>query len=52
MLHIWLIPVLAVLVIVLFGFYLLIRSQGGTGQRTEGKTVVDKNVPEEDMPPG
>jgi hypothetical protein len=52
MLHIWLIPVLVVFVIVLLGFYLLIRSHGGSGQRTEGKTVVDKHVAEEDMPPG
>jgi hypothetical protein len=51
MLHVWLIPLLVIFLVVLAGFYLLIRSQGGTGVRTDGKTVVDKPGVEEDMPP-
>jgi hypothetical protein len=51
MLDIWLIPVFAVFVIVLFGLYLMMRFRGGTCQRTDGKTVLHKHVPEEDMPP-
>jgi hypothetical protein len=49
MLHVWLIPALALLFIVLCAFYLFIRLRGGTGVRTEGRTLVDK--PDEDAPP-
>jgi hypothetical protein len=42
MLHVWLIPALAVLVLAIWGFYLLIRNKGGSGVRTDGKTMVDK----------
>ncbi len=48
MLHWWLIPILAIFAIVLWSFYLLLRAKGGTGVRTEGKTLVDK--PEEEPP--
>jgi hypothetical protein len=48
MLDIWLIPALVVLVIVLCGFYLLIKFTGGSGVRTEGRTIVDKSVEEEE----
>lgn len=51
MLHVWLIPALAIFLAVLCGFYVLIRAKGGTGVRTDGKTVVDKPVEEEDLPP-
>ena len=52
MLHIWLIPALVVLAVVLIGFYLLIVAHGGSGVRTEGKTVVDRPVEaEEELPP-
>ena len=51
MLHIWLIPAVAVLGAVLCGFYLVIKHNGGTGIRTEGKTVVHKPGEEEDLPP-
>jgi hypothetical protein len=49
MLHLWLIPLLVALVVVLWGFYLLIKHLGGTGVRTEGRTLVDK--PDEENPP-
>ncbi len=48
MLHVWLVPILVVFAIVLVSFYLLLRFKGGTGVRTEGKTLVDK--PEEESP--
>lgn len=51
MLHVWLIPVVVIAFLVLLGFYLLIKSKGGTGVRTDGKTVLHKEQSEEDMPP-
>lgn len=48
MLHVWLVPILAVLAIVLVSFYFLLRVKGGTGVRTEGKTLIDK--PDEESP--
>jgi hypothetical protein len=52
MLHIWLIPALAVLILLLSGLYLLIRFKGGSGVRTEGKTMLDKPGEDQDLPPG
>ncbi len=52
MLHLWLIPALAALVIVLAAFYLLLRTRGGTGARTSGRTLIDKPEDEHDLPPG
>jgi hypothetical protein len=52
MLHVWLVPALVILAIVLFGFYLVVKLRGGSGIRTEGRTLIDKPEPEEDMPPG
>ncbi len=52
MLHVWLIPVLVVLALVLLGFYLVVKSSGGSGARTQGRTLMDKPEPEEDLPPG
>lgn len=49
MLHVWLLPFLAIVALVLLGFYLVIRFKGGSGVRTEGRTMVDK--PDEDEPP-
>ncbi|HLH53887.1 MAG TPA: hypothetical protein VKY92_09760 [Verrucomicrobiae bacterium] len=49
MLHWWLIPLLVALAILLWAFYGLVRSQGGAGVRTDGRTLVDK--PDEDEPP-
>ncbi|HSU56660.1 MAG TPA: hypothetical protein VLT36_21550 [Candidatus Dormibacteraeota bacterium] len=51
MLHIWLIPALIVLAIVLGGFYLVIKGSGGSGVRTSGRTVVDKPFEDENPPP-
>ncbi len=52
MLHIWLIPVLVVLAVALCVFYLLMKYRGGTGVRTEGKTILDRPEDEQDLPPG
>jgi len=49
MLHVWLIPLLVILVGVLVVFYLVVKNQGGSGARTEGRTVHDE--PEEENPP-
>ena len=51
MLHVWLIPALLVAVAVLAAFYLLLKFTGGTGQRTEGRTVSHTTVDEEHLPP-
>ena len=49
MLHWWLIPLLVAIVVLLWAFYLVLKHQGGTGVRTEGRTLVDK--PDEENPP-
>ena len=49
MLNWWLIPLLVALGVALWAFYEMIKHQGGTGVRTDGRTLVDK--PEEDAPP-
>jgi hypothetical protein len=49
MLHVWLIPALLVILFVLLVFYLVIKNQGGSGARTEGRTLLDK--PDEENPP-
>ena len=51
MLHIWLIPALIVLAVVVSFFYLAIRKRGGSGMRAEGRTVHDVPVEEENLPP-
>jgi hypothetical protein len=51
MLHIWLVPALLILAAVLVAFYLLLKFIGGTGVRTEGRTVVHKEIEEESPPP-
>ena len=51
MLHIWLIPALFVLSLVLVAFYLLLKFTGGTGVRTEGRTVAHKDMDEDSPPP-
>ena len=51
MLHVWLIPALMVAAAIVGAFYLLVKYKGGTGVRTEGRTVVDKPVEEENPPP-
>lgn len=49
MLHWWLIPLLVALGVLLWAFYMLVRIQGGSGIRTEGRTLLDK--PDEENPP-
>ncbi len=49
MLHVWLIPALLLALLVVAGFYLVVRSTGGSGDRSEGRTVFDK--PDDDNPP-
>jgi hypothetical protein len=48
MLHWWLLPLMAVISVGVWSFYLAIRLTGGPGVRTDGRTVVDKPVEEED----
>ena len=43
----WLIPVLAMFVAGVAIFYMIIRNQGGSGNRADGQTVVDKPTTEE-----
>lgn len=49
MLHVWLVPAIGILVIALVVFYLVIRRYGGSGVRTDGRTLLDK--PDEEKPP-
>ncbi|SPE54343.1 exported hypothetical protein [Verrucomicrobia bacterium] len=51
MLHVWLIPALMILVAALCVFYLLIKARGGSGTRTEGRTVWDNPGEQDDNPP-
>ena len=41
-LHLWLIPALALLGACVFAFYISVRISGGSGQRTDGRTLVHK----------
>ena len=51
MLHWWLVPVSVAIGSVLGLFYLVVKHTGGSGERTEGRTLMDK--PEIDAdPPG
>ena len=52
MLHVWLVPALVVLAVVIWVFYLAVRFKGGSGVRTEGRTVVDKPTEDDNPPPG
>ena len=52
MLHVWLIPALLVAATVVGAFYLLCKFSGGSGVRTEGRTVLHKPEDEENPPPG
>ena len=51
MLHVWLIPVLVILAMVLIGFYFVVKLKGGSGVRSDGRTLMDRPEPEEDLPP-
>jgi hypothetical protein len=52
MLDVWLIPALVLLAAVVAILYVVVRAKGGSGVRTEGRRMVDKPMPEEDLPPG
>ncbi len=51
MLHVWLIPALIIFLLVIIGFYLVLKHRGGSGVRSTGRTVVDKPVEDQDPPP-
>ena len=51
MLHIWLIPALIVLSAIISIFYLMVRAKGGSGVRSEGRTVHDEPTEEDNPPP-
>jgi hypothetical protein len=42
MLDVWLLPALAILLVVLVAFYLIVKFTGGSGVRTTGRTLMDK----------
>ena len=48
-LHLWVIPVLMLMVLVVGAFYVAIKFSGGSGIRTDGRTIVDKHT--DDEPP-
>lgn len=45
-LHFWLIPLIAIVLAGIATFFLVISRQGGSGIRTEGKTLYDQPVDE------
>ena len=45
-LHFWLIPLLIIMCAAVAIFYFAVLRTGGTGVRTEGRTIVDKPVEE------
>jgi hypothetical protein len=51
MLHVWLIPACAILLVGIAAFYLVLKARGGSGVRTDGRTVMDKADTQEDAPP-
>ena len=50
MLHVWLIPVLIVLAVVVIIFYVSVRGRA-TGVRAEGRTLHDVPVEDDNPPP-
>ena len=46
-LHFWLIPAVAILGVTIGILYLVIRRSGGSGERSEGRTLLDKPVEKE-----
>ncbi len=52
MLHVWLIPLLVLMFLLLVGLFLVVKAKGGTGVRSSGRTVTDHPQAEEDLPPG
>ena len=51
MLDVWLIPAVVILLVGIVAFYLLLKAVGGTGVRSDGRTLMDKPEAEEDSPP-
>ena len=51
MLHLWLIPALVLLMVIVAILYLTVRAKGGSGVRTEGRTVHDQPMEEDNPPP-
>lgn len=51
MLHVWLIPIVVILLVAVAAFYLALKARGGSGVRTEGRTLTDKPEAEADLPP-
>lgn len=51
MLHVWLIPAVVILLVGIAAFYLALKYRGGTGVRTDGRTVTDQPEAETDLPP-
>jgi hypothetical protein len=51
MLDVWLIPALIILAAAVIGIYFVVKTKGGSGIRTEGRTMLDKPMPQEDPPP-
>ena len=52
MLDLWLIPLLVVLAGIVFLLYVAIRVRGGSGVRTEGRTVHHLPTEDDNPPPG
>jgi hypothetical protein len=50
MLHWWLLPLLAVIALALVIFYVVVRFTGGSGVRSDGRTLVDKPSDDDDVP--
>ena len=51
-LHFWLLPLLAIGIVGIWVFYMIIKHAGGDGQRSHGRTMLDKTVEEDSPPPG
>jgi hypothetical protein len=51
MLHVWLIPAFVILLVGIAAFYLVLKAVGGSGVRSEGRTLMDKPEVEEESPP-
>ncbi len=51
MLHVWLIPAGAILLVSIVAFYLVLKAMGGSGVRTDGRTLLDNADAQEDAPP-
>jgi hypothetical protein len=51
MLHVWLIPAVVILLVGIAAFYLALKYRGGTGVRTEGRTLTHQPETEADLPP-